>query len=268
MNDKKKLVRDNYSKIAQQSSSCCCSSGCCGNGNANKISKQVGYSDNDIQSVPSGANLGLGCGNPLAFAEIKQGDIVLDLGSGSGFDCFLASKKVGETGKVIGVDMTPEMIKRANVIAEVENYKNIEFRLGEIEALPIEDSSVDLIISNCVINLSPDKKQVFAEISRVLKNNGKVMISDIVLLKPLPESILKSSEAYTSCIAGAILKDEYIELMKHAGLANVQIIEETVYSSDCFIDEELQESLGKKENNDIGQSIVSIKISAMKSAEI
>ena len=268
MNDKKKLVKDNYGKIAKQSGSCCCNSSCCGNDTANKISKQVGYSDNDMQSVPSGANLGLGCGNPLAFAEIKQGDTVLDLGSGAGIDCFLASSKVGVSGKVIGVDMTPEIIQRAKVISDVENFKNVEFRLGEIEDLPVEDSSVDLIISNCVINLSPDKKQVFAEISRVLKNNGKVMISDIVLLKPLPESVLKSSEAYTSCIAGAILKDEYIGLMKQAGLANVQIMEETVYSSDCFIDEKLKESLVKEENNDIRQSIVSIKISAMKSAEM
>ena len=268
--DIKKFVRAGYAEVAKKGNSCfSCNPSCCGSTNtAEAVSKQVGYSEEDLQSVPEGANLGLGCGNPIALASLKEGETVLDLGSGAGFDCFLAAQKVGQNGKVIGVDMTPEMIKRANVIAEVENYKNIEFRLGEIEALPIEDSSVDLIISNCVINLSPDKKQVFAEISRVLKNSGKVMISDIVLLKPLPESILKSSEAYTSCIAGAILKDEYIGLMKQAGLANVQIIEETVYSSDCFIDEELQESLGKKENNDIGQSIVSIKISAMKSAEI
>ncbi|MCD4657668.1 MAG: arsenite methyltransferase [Planctomycetes bacterium] len=267
MNDKKKLVRENYGKIASNENSCACQSSCCSNDEVNNISKQVGYSENDMQSVPKGSNLGLGCGNPLAFAEIKDGDTVLDLGSGAGIDCFLASSKVGDSGKVIGVDMTPEMIQRARIISEVENYNNVEFRLGEIEDLPVDDSSVDLIISNCVINLSPDKKQVFAEISRVLKNNGKVLISDIVLLKPLPESILESNKAYTACISGALLKDEYIGLMKQAGLANIQVIEENVYPVDCFTNVELQNSLNNKDSEDIGKSIVSIKISAMNSID-
>jgi len=187
------------------SSSCCEASSCCGGTEtADAISKGVGYSDEDLASVPEGSNLGLGCGNPTALASIKEGDTVLDLGSGAGFDCFLAARKVGDTARVIGVDMTPEMIEKATGNARKGNYNNVEFRLGEIESLPVEDGSVDLVISNCVINLSTDKERVFEETYRVLKPGGSLTVSDIVLLKELPRDIRESSRAYAGCIAGAM----------------------------------------------------------------
>ena len=188
---------------------------CCGPTNlAEEISKKIGYSNEEINAVPDGANLGLGCGNPLALASLKEGEIVLDLGSGAGFDVFLAAQKVGLKGKVIGVDMTPEMIKKARENTKKGNYNNVEFRLGEIEKLPVDDNTIDVIISNCVINLSPEKKNVFKEAFRVLKPSGRIMISDIVLLKELPDFIKNSVEAYAGCISGAILKDEYIKIIR------------------------------------------------------
>jgi len=167
-----------------------------------------------LKSVPDGANLALGCGNPVAFASLKEGETVLDLGSGAGLDCFLAAKKVGEKGRVIGVDMTPEMIDRARENARRGKYRNVEFRLGEIENLPVGDNTVDAIISNCVINLSPNKGRVFEEAFRVLKLGGRLMISDIVLLKGLPEVIKKNVKAYIGCVSGAMMKDKYLKLMK------------------------------------------------------
>lgn len=270
--DVKKIVKDRYSKIANQGLSCCGpTSTCCSSGNmAQAISGGIGYSDEEMGSVPEGANLGLGCGNPVALASLKEGDIVLDLGSGAGFDCFLAADKVGKNGKVIGVDMTSEMVTKARENARKGGYSNVEFRLGEIENLPAADSSVDVIISNCVINLSPDKKQVFADAFRVLKPGGRIMISDIVLLRDLPDVVLNSIEAYVSCISGAMLKDEYLKTIKDVGLKDVTIIDETVFPVDYMLNDPIaQEVIGKldissQEIKDIADSVVSVKVSAIK----
>ncbi len=227
----KKIVRESYGKIAKQNKSCCSmetSCGCQGNNKFDEISKSIGYADIDIKEVPEGSNLGLGCGNPIALASLKEGETVLDLGSGAGFDCFLAAKKVGPKGKVIGVDMTQEMLDRARENVLKSDYKNVEFRLGEIDNLPVADNSVDVVISNCVINLSPDKRKVFDEAYRVLKPGGRIMISDIVLLKELdlPDAVVDVLDLYSSCIAGAILKEKYIITIKDAGFVNVKIIDE------------------------------------------
>src|SRR5512139_3031086 len=205
----KQIVRDKYAKIASTGGPCCApSAGCCGSSDAARdISMKIGYSTEDLQSVPEGSNLGLGCGNPVAIAALKAGETVLDLGSGAGFDCFLAAGKVGNTGRVIGVDMTPDMVDRARENARKDGFGNVEFRLGEIENLPAADNSVDAVISNCVINLSPDKRRVFEETFRVLKPGGRLMVSDIVLLRALPAALKDSVEAYVGCLAGAVMKD-------------------------------------------------------------
>jgi len=233
MKDKeiKKVVRESYANIAKQNSSCCAprsnplkANSCCGAPpSASDMSRNMGYSQEELEKLPEGANLGLGCGNPVALASLEEGDTYLDLGSGAGIDCFLAAEKVGKTGKVIGVDMTPEMIHRARENAQKTEFENIEFRLGEIEHLPVEDNSVDVITSNCVINLSPDKEAVFKEAYRVLKPGGRIMISDIVLLKVLPAAVLNSIEAYVSCVSGALLKDKYLGIVKDAGFENINI---------------------------------------------
>ena len=213
----KKLVRNRYAKVAKTNGSCSASNiSCCSHPTNEQVSKMIGYSKDEMDAVPEGSNLGLGCGNPTALASLKEGERVLDLGSGAGFDCFLAAKKVGEQGKVIGVDMTPEMLDKARANGKKGKYTNVEFRLGEIENLPVADNSVDVIISNCVINLSPNKKRVFEEAFRVLAPKGRLMVSDIVLLKQLPESIQKNVEAYAGCISGAEMKDNYLELMRKA----------------------------------------------------
>lgn len=216
--EKKKIIKLKYGEIAMVGGSCCCSSECCGNISAEEVSKSLGYSGKEVSSVPD-ANLGLGCGNPTAFAELKEGDVVLDLGSGAGFDCFLAAQKVGNTGKVIGVDMTGEMIEKARENARKYGYSNVEFRLGDIEALPLEAGSVDVIISNCVINLAPDKEKVFRESFRVLKPGGRMYISDMVLLAKLPEELLEDEGLLAGCVAGAVLKDDYLRLLKEAGFS-------------------------------------------------
>lgn len=222
--EKKEIIKKKYQEIATLGGSCCSGGGCCGDSSSTDISKSVGYSEADVQAVPD-ANLGLGCGNPTAFAELKPGDIVLDLGSGAGFDCFLAAQKVGNSGKVIGVDMTLEMIEKAQANARKYGYLNVEFRHGDIETLPVEDSSVDVIISNCVINLAPDKEKVFREAFRVLKPEGRVYISDMVLLEDLPEDLKNDSGLLAGCIAGAVLKEEYLRLLKKAGFS-VEILNE------------------------------------------
>jgi len=251
----KKIVRDGYAKAVTQKTSCCSTSSCCGGTNqAKSISKKVGYSDSEMNAVPEGANLGFGCGNPVALASLKEGDVVLDLGSGAGFDAFLAVQRVGKTGRVIGVDMTPEMVAKAKENAKKGKYSNVEFRLGEIEKLPVEDSSIDVIISNCVINLSPDKEEVFKDAHRVLKSGGRLMVSDLVLTKDLPKEIKDSIEAYVGCLAGAIKKDEYLKLITMAGFKNVKVISESSYPVDAMFD-------NLKGAQD---AVVSIKISAVK----
>lgn len=223
IDEKKQEIKETYGKIAMIGGSCC-SSGCCGDSSATDLSKSIGYSDNDISAVPD-ANLGLGCGNPTAFAGLKPGNIVLDLGSGAGFDCFLAAKQVGNSGKIIGVDMTQAMIEKAQANALKYGYPNVEFRLGDIESLPVESNSVDVIISNCVINLAPDKEKVFKEAFRVLKPEGEMYISDIVLLAELPEDLKNDKDLLTSCLAGALLKEEYLRLLNEAGFS-VEILNE------------------------------------------
>jgi len=216
MNDEdiKRIVKENYSKIA--SSNCGCSCGC-GNGNNNElIAKSLGYSDMQVGNV-SEANLGLGCGNPTALGEIKEGETVLDLGSGAGLDCFLAADKVGEKGKVIGVDFTETMVQKATQNAKKYGYENVEFRHGDIEKLPIEDDSVDVLLSNCVINLVPDKVKAFKEANRVLKKGGRMYISDIVLLQNLGDDLRKNEMLLVSCVAGAILKEDYLKIIKNSG---------------------------------------------------
>jgi len=264
----RQVVREGYAQIAKQDSSCCASkSSCCGSTDlAEEISKNIGYTEEDLNTVPEGANLGLGCGNPVALASLKQGENVLDLGSGVGFDCFLAANKVGKDGKVIGVDMTSEMIERARENARKGNYENVEFRLGEIENIPAADNSVDIVISNCVINLSPDKKRVFTEAFRVLKPGGRLMISDLVLLKELPDFIKHSVEAYIGCLSGAVMRDEYIDAIKSAGFQNVEIIDETHFPIECMandataqaIIESLEIPIG--EVKEIGSSVISVKV--------
>jgi ubiquinone/menaquinone biosynthesis C-methylase UbiE len=232
----KNYVKERYSKIAKTNQSCCFSP-CC-ESSAKYISQTIGYSKKDLEAIPLESSLGLGCGNPVALASLKKGEIVLDLGSGAGIDVFLASKKVGNTGRVIGVDMTEEMIRRAENVAMERDYENVEFRLGEIEALPIEDESIDVVISNCVINLCPDKMKAFKEIFRVLKQNGRLMISDLVTKGELPQEVKKSFEAWADCISGALEKEKYLELIRNAGFSKVKVLSESPYVVD--VSEELK----------------------------
>ncbi|AYB38110.1 arsenite methyltransferase [Brevibacillus laterosporus] len=217
-------VRDNYKKVALSStdnSSCCGPTSCCSPNS--DVSLQFGYSIEEIKSVPAGSNLGLGCGNPQTIAELKENEVVVDLGSGGGFDCFLASKQVGNKGKIIGVDMTPEMISKARANAHKNQYTNVEFRLGEIENLPIANDTVDVIMSNCVINLSPDKGKVFQEAYRVLKSGGRLAISDIVMTNDLPDEIRKDIQLYSGCISGSSPINELKQHLINAGFIDIQI---------------------------------------------
>ena len=232
-------VREGYARIAQVSlpnnekttgaSSCCCGESV----DPNSLARQVGYSAADLAALPEGANMGLSCGNPTAIAALKPGEIVLDLGSGGGFDVFLAGPRVGPTGRVIGVDMTPDMLAKArgNVAAHRQRtgLDNVEFRLGEIEHLPVADASVDVVISNCVINLSPDKPQVWREITRVLKPGGRVAVSDLALLKPLPPAVAEMVEALIGCVAGAVLVEETERMIREAGLVDIGLVRKPQY---------------------------------------
>jgi SAM-dependent methyltransferase len=221
-------VRRNYARIAEREGSCC-SSSCCSSASPEpcNVSSRVGYSAAELAAAPAESNMGLGCGNPQAIAALKEGEIVLDLGSGGGFDVFIAGQKVGSAGRVIGVDMTPEMLAKArrNIEAYRRNTRleNVEFRLGEIEHLPLKDASVDVVISNCVINLSPDKAQVCREVFRVLKPGGRTAISDVVAFKALPDEVKHSLEAYTGCVAGAALVSDVEKMLREAGFAEVKV---------------------------------------------
>ncbi len=229
----KEHVKKRYGEIAKTGcsscSSSCCSSSSCGPP-PQYVAWKLGYSPDDLECVPEDSVLGLGCGNPVALASLKEGETVLDLGSGGGIDVFLAAKKVGPQGKVIGVDMTQEMVTRAKATASKHDYPNVEFRLGEIEALPVEDETVDVIISNCVINLAPDKLKVFQEAYRVLKSGGRLLVSDIVTQGELPEAVRKSFDAWAGCIAGALEKGEYLGKIKQAGFENVKVVSGKPYT--------------------------------------
>lgn len=222
--DLRGIVREEYAKIARQGSLCCGASSCCGSSSANAVATTVGYTNEELAGLPDGANMGLSCGNPAALAGLGPGDVVLDLGSGGGFDVFIAARKVGPSGRAIGVDMTPDMLDKARRNAEAHRTSagldNVEFRLGEIEHLPVADASVDVVLSNCVINLSPDKPQVWLEIARVLKPGGRVSVSDLALLQPLPAEVRQSVEALVGCVAGAVLVEETRAMVEAAGLVD------------------------------------------------
>ena len=228
----RKTVRSAYGEIAKTSGSCCGSSpSCCGSSSADALARRIGYSEEDLASLPGGANLGLSCGNPTALASLGDGETVLDLGAGAGFDAFIAARRVGPSGRVIGVDMTPEMVERARANAgafrEQAGLDNVEFRLGEIENLPAGDGTVDVVLSNCVINLSPDKARVWREAFRVLKPGGRICVSDLALLRPLPEALRRSAEALVGCVAGAALVEETRRMLEEAGFVEIELTSRT-----------------------------------------
>jgi len=270
--DIKSIVREKYGTIAATGGSCCPSASCCGGpAVVTEIGRKIGYADADLSAAPEGANLGLGCGNPIALASLKEGETVLDLGSGAGFDCFLAADRVGRTGRVIGVDMTPEMVEKAADNARKDGVENVEFRLGDIEHLPVEDGSIDVIISNCVINLAPDKGRVFQEAFRVLKPGGRLMVSDIVLTRPLPEVVRNSVSAYVGCVAGASLKEDYLGAMRQAGFVDVTVQSEAPFPVDCVSTDPMLAGLAESLNLSLeelarqaAETVVSVRISGFK----
>ncbi|MFA6242653.1 MAG: arsenite methyltransferase [Candidatus Hydrogenedentales bacterium] len=277
MHEVRERVREGYAAVAERGTSCCGSeASCCGtpdDASAANLAAVVGYAPEEIAALPEGANMGLSCGNPVALASLKEGEVVVDLGSGGGFDVFIAGRKVGATGRAIGIDMTPEMLSKARrnipVYRERSGLDNVEFRLGEIEHLPLPDNSVDVIISNCVINLSPDKPQVWREIARVLKPAGRVAVSDLALLQPLPKQISEMVEALVGCIAGAVLVDETETMAREAGLANIQLVKKSEYINKMTswsdpLYKQIVASL--PEGSTPGDYVVSLEVSAVKPA--
>ena len=258
------VVREKYGAIAE-GKSCGCGCGCslddpskAVEGSGASVLEQIGYTAEQKAAVPEGSNLGLGCGSPLSYAHARAGETVLDLGSGAGIDCFLAAGDVGPKGHVIGVDMTPAMIERARDNAAKGDYPNVEFRLGEIEHLPVADASVDLIISNCVVNLSPDKPQVFREALRALKPGGRMLVSDLVLTRPLSPALQKDVDLYVGCVAGASLREDYLRMMHEAGLADVEVVGEGRY--DVGLDSLPSES----KEREAFAAVTSVKVRARK----
>lgn len=267
----KSAVRDRYAGFVKNNQSCCGPSTSCGCAPGD-ASLDLGYDPKDLAAVPEGANLGLGCGNPVALAALKPGETVLDLGSGAGFDAFLAAQRVGPEGRVIGVDMTPEMIERATALARKHGYGNVEFRLGDIEALPVDDASVDVILSNCVVNLAPDKAQVFREALRVLKPGGRLQVSDLVLARPLPETLLEDMDVYAACVSGAMLKDDYLAAIRSAGFAGVIVASERSFGL-AELSPELMElakqrypGMSPEELERLASSVLSVQVEATKDA--
>lgn len=275
----KQAVQEHYAALVaneEESKSCCARASCCESTGIEEALKGnfaalAGYTEEQISQIPEDAvENSFGCGNPVALAEIKEGDVVLDLGSGAGIDVLLASERVGPNGKAIGVDMTPQMIAKARKNAAKMGMNNVEFRLGEMEAMPVESNSVDVIISNCVINLSPDKDKVFSEAFRVLKPNGKMLISDIVA-KNLPEAIKSDMESWAGCIAGALEEEEYLEKIRRTGFADVHIVDKTKFDlailkdSCCDLSDALGEEVMAKVVADLDKiEVASIKVSAIK----
>jgi arsenite methyltransferase len=260
----RKIVREGYREIVKDSDRrSCCSCG-------SDVSSNIGYDVKELKSLPEGADLGLGCGNPVALASLKSGETVLDLGAGAGIDCFLAAKSVGKSGKVIGVDMTPEMVERARENAAKGDFGNVDFRLGEIENLPVADGTVDVVVSNCVINLSPDKKRVFEEAYRVLKKGGRLMVSDIVLLKELPAEIKRSVRAYVGCLSGAVLKNQYLRLISDAGFSDVHVVSENTFPIEMMMKDPTAVAIVKKSDlpkdklKNLTRKVLSVRVSATK----
>ena len=269
--DIKEAVRKAYADVATQSAGCCGPAGTCGGTSAaDSVARTVGYSDDELMEVPDGANLGAGCGNPVALASLKEGEMVLDLGSGAGFDCFLAAMRVGDNGMVIGVDFTPEMVENARKNAAKGDYRNVEFRLGDIQDLPVADGSVDIVISNCVINLAPDKGRAFREAFRVLKPGGRVSVSDMLRLRELPDSFKSSIEAYASCLPGAITREDYEEALIGAGFEDISITGDTPLPPGLVFDEPFADAVIEKlkakpqELIEIARSVVSVDVRAKK----
>jgi arsenite methyltransferase len=274
----KRAVQEHYGSTARRGArsrrakpKCGC---CCSGGEEAITGELVGYSREELAKLPEGADLGLGCGNPVAMASLKAGETVLDLGSGAGIDCFLAADRVGPTGRVIGVDMTPDMLALARRNAREAGVKNIEFRKGEIEHLPVEDASVDVIISNCVINLSPDKARVFKEAFRVLRPGGRLMVSDIVLGGRLPSWVRDNISAYVSCLAGAVGRDTYLGLIERAGFDRVDVVSETQYPVEAMVDSSELEAMLRDTGRDLEDAmrladrVLSVKVTARKSARM
>lgn len=261
----KATVRRAYGKIALDAAA-----PCCGAGGPDEVSERIGYSQDELASLPEGANLGLGCGNPLALASLQPGDVVLDLGSGAGIDCFLAAQAVGPSGRAIGVDMAPEMVARANANAASGGYANVEFRLGELESLPVDDDSVDLVVSNCVINLVPDRGQVYREALRVLRPGGRVSVSDTIQTVALPEALLETEVAKAACISAAVTKEAYLASLTEAGFTDVRIESEKPYPQDLGFEERLIEGLRDEQGvpeeavRAAARSLVSIAVTAVK----
>lgn len=259
----KEAVRKHYAGISSHGT-CCSSQACCG-ARVPRVSEVSVYSREDLTQIPQESDLGLGCGNPVGLASLKPGETVLDLGSGAGVDCFLAAKRVGPEGSVIGVDMTPQMIEKARGNAHKGGLGNVEFRLGEIENLPVADNSIDVVISNCVINLCPEKQRVLAECFRVLKPGGRLVVSDTILTRELPESLRVSLEAYVGCISGAVSKKEYLKALEAAGFAGVKVLSEQPFPKECST-RDLLDTGGRweKEETDLVGSVASISLFAEK----
>ena len=271
-NDMRSEVRRHYARTAGmevRGGDSCCSTGCCASGAAEARADRRGYTEQQLMAIPAESDMGLGCGNPTALGSIQPGETVVDLGSGGGIDCFLAAEKVGPNGRVIGVDMTPEMIDRARAAARRNGRGNVEFRLGEIESLPVADSSADVIISNCVINLSTEKARVFREAARVLKPGGRLMISDIMLRENLPGRLRSNAALFAGCVAGAILEEDYLRLMREAGLREVTVLQEKE-TAEMFGPEEAASlrsqapDLTAEELAQLGRAIVSVQVTARK----
>ena len=261
----KEEVRKAYTKVAQRTTSCCGPTSSC---SQETLAEKLGY---EVMDLPDSVTESFaGCGNPVALASLQEGDVVLDLGSGAGLDAFTAAHKVGPKGRVIGVDMTTEMTEKAKLNAEKLGAKNVEFRQGDIEALPVDDKSVDVIISNCVINLAPDKRRVFREVFRVLKPGGRLMVSDIVLTKELPEAIKNSITAYVGCISGAEVKGDYLEAIESAGFVDIKIFDQTTFPIDLMANDPTAQAVMENLNltqdtvEELGESILSVKVSGIK----